>query len=242
MKVLCVIPARLESTRLPRKMLQDLAGKPMIQRTYEGARDCNDIDRVIVATDSDEIASVINNLGGEALLTPKHLQTGSDRVAFVAKEYPDYDVVINLQGDEPFIKTTMLSELLTPYLSGEMPEMATLAFDLLEGEAENPNFVKVITDLNDTALYFSRSAIPYPRTQQATVPVYHHMGLYAFKREFLLEYTQLPKTPLEMTESLEQLRAIEHGHRIKVVYTKSRTLEINTKEELEIARGLLIAS
>lgn len=236
MKILCVIPSRIRSTRLPRKPLLEIQGKPMVQWTYENASRCKILSKVIVATDCEEIAEVIKRCGGHVEMTDPELQTGSDRVASVAKKYPEYDVVINLQGDEPFIKPRMLEQLVAPYLAGEMPDMSTLAYKLdMEQDYHNPGFVKVITDLKHDALYFSRSPIPYFRVQ-VEAPVYHHIGLYAFRRDFLLKYTTLPQTPLEQAESLEQLRAMEHGHKIRVCLTEDRTLEINTPEEFEMAQ------
>ncbi len=241
MRTLCVIPARLGSTRLPRKMLARINGKPIVQMTYEGARGCPDIDKVIVATDSEEIAAVVREVGGDVIMTPVEIKTGSDRTAYVAQAFPDMDVIINLQGDEPFIRPSMLTELLSPYLQGENPPMATLGYDLLmPHEYEDPGIVKVILDQRGYAMYFSRSPIPYFRQQVAKVPVLHHMGLYAFERNFLLQFTQMAQTPFELAESLEQLRALENGYKIRVVKTESRTLEINTLEELE--RAQLIAA
>lgn len=236
MKILCVIPSRIGSTRIPRKPLLPIQGKPMIQWVYENACQSPHFSKVIVATDSHEIASVIQGLGGHALMTDPQIQTGSDRVAAVAEHYPDMDVVLNLQGDEPFIKPKMLEQLISPYLAGEMPEMTTLASPLLADDMNNPGAVKVITDLNHNALYFSRSPIPYFRTQATQAPVYHHLGLYAFRRDFLLHYCKLPQTPLEKIESLEQLRALEHGYKIRVCLTTEKTLEINTQEEWERAQ------
>jgi len=241
MKTLCIIPARLASTRLPRKMLRLVHGMPMIQKTYLGAKGCPDIDKVVVATDSDEIKEVVEAVGAEVIMTDPELKTGSDRVAAVAKTMPEYDVIINLQGDEPFIKPEMLTELITPYKQGENPVMATLAFDMdFENDYNNPNFVKVILDQQGYALYFSRSPIPFIRAEGENIPVLHHMGLYAYQRDFLLKYTELKQTPLEKTELLEQLRAMEHGYKIRVSKSEYRTLEINTPEELELANALII--
>lgn len=236
MKILCVIPSRIASTRIPRKPLSLIQGKPMVQWVYENASRCACLSDVIVATDSEEIAAVIKGCGGKVAMTDPELQTGSDRVAAVAEKHPEADVIINLQGDEPFIKARMLEQLVSPYLKGEMPEMTTLAHPLdMETEYNNPGFVKVITDLNHNALYFSRSPIPYFR-QDVSAPVYHHLGLYAFRRDFLLLYKNLPQTPLEKTELLEQLRALEHGYRIRVCLTEEKTLEVNTVEELALAQ------
>lgn len=236
MRILCVIPSRIHSTRLARKPLLPIQGKPMIQWVYENASRCQALSDVIVATDSEEIASVIQNIGGKTIMTDPNLPTGSDRVAMVAKQHPEMDVVINLQGDEPFIKPRMLEQLVKPYLAGDLPDMTTLAYPLdLKSKHNDPGAVKVITDIYGNALYFSRAPIPYFRTQE-NAPVYHHMGLYAFRRNFLMQYTQLPQTPLEKTESLEQLRALEHGFKIRVCLTEDKTLEINTPEEYEQAQ------
>lgn len=235
-KILCVIPSRIRSTRLARKPLLPIQGKPMIQWVYENASRCKVISKVIVATDCDEIANVITGIGGQVEMTDPEIQTGSDRVACVAKKFPEMDVIINLQGDEPFIKPLMLEQLVAPYLAGETPDMTTLAYPLdMKTKYNDPGAVKVITDLVGNALYFSRSPIPYFRTQE-NAPVHNHMGLYAFRRDFLLHYTTLPQTPLEKTESLEQLRALEHGFKIRVCLTEEKTLEINTPEEYELAQ------
>lgn len=234
-KILCVIPSRMQSTRLPRKAVLPIRGKPMVQWTYENAARCSILNELIVATDNQEIADIILKQGGKVQMTAANLPTGSERAAVVAESFPDMDVIINLQGDEPFIKPIMLEQLVAPYLNGERPEMTTLASPLELNEQHNPGIVKVITDLKGRALYFSRAPIPYFRTEQAA-PVYHHMGLYAFTREFLLKYKTLPQTPLEVTESLEQLRVLEHGYDIQVCLTQEKTLEINTQSEYEQAQ------
>jgi len=207
----------------------------MIQWVYENASRCSVLTKVIVATDSEEIAQVIRAIGGNVMMTDPDLPTGSDRTAVVANHHPEMDVVINLQGDEPFIRPDMLAELVAPYLAGESPEMTTLANKLETNDYNNPGAVKVITDQQGNAIYFSRAPIPYFR-QKIDVPVYHHLGVYAFRREFLLQYTQLPHTPLEKAESLEQLRVLEHGFLIRVCLTQHRSLEINTLEEYASAQ------
>ena len=237
MKILCVIPSRIGSTRTPRKPLLPIQGKPMVQWVYENASRCQILSKVVVATDSEEIAEVIHKINGHVVMTDPNLPTGTDRVACVAEQFPEMEVVINLQGDEPFIKPKMLEQLVSPYLQGERPEMTTLAFPLnKETSYHNPGAVKVITDLKGNAIYFSRSPIPYFR-QDVPAPVYHHMGLYAFRRDFLLSYRDLPQTPLELAESLEQLRVMENGYKIRVCLTEERTLEINTPEEYEQAQS-----
>lgn len=241
MQIICVIPSRLRSTRLARKPLLPIQGKPMIQWVYENAKRCKVLSDVVVATDHEEIADAIKKIGGKYVMTDPDLPTGSDRVAAVTNHFPNADVIINLQGDEPFIKPHMLEQLVSPYLNGEMPDMTTLAYPLdMTTAYETPGAVKVITDKQGNALYFSRAPIPYFRIEGAA-PVYHHMGLYAFRREFLLQYTLLPQTPLEKVESLEQLRALEHGFKIRVCLTENKTLEINTQEEYERAQHFVYA-
>ena len=209
----------------------------MIQRVYEGAVKCPDISRVVVATDNEEIAEIITNIGGHVEMTAPEIATGSDRAAVVAERYPDMEVVINLQGDQPFIKPSMLSELVSPYLAGERPEMTTLACPLdFAADYNDPNAVKVILDKHNNAIYFSRSPIPHFRNQDFNrvkhTPVYYHLGLYAYRRNFLKTYTDLPQTHCELAELLEQLRVLENGYRIRVCLTKHKILEINTPEEL----------
>lgn len=239
MKILCVIPSRIGSTRLPRKALLPIQGKPMVQWVYENASRCKALAKVIVATDSEEIADVIKNCGGNVEITSADLRTGSDRVAAVAEQYPDMDVVVNLQGDEPFVRPSMLEQLVAPYLAGEKPEVTTLASRLdMTKDYNEPRNVKVITDLNNNAIYFSRSPIPYfVKPQQYEVPVYHHMGYYAFRRDFLMLYRTLSQTPLEKAEALEQLRVLEHGYKIKVCITEHNTLEVNNPEDLIAAQN-----
>lgn len=236
MKILCIIPSRIQSTRLPRKPLLPIQGKPMVQWTYENALRADFLSEVIVATDSQEIALLIKSLGGRVEVTDPDLPTGSERVATVAKQYPQTDVVINLQGDEPFIKPAMLRKLVAPYLAGESPEMTTLAYPLDSNKYHEPGAVKVITNLKEEAIYFSRAPIPYFRVATSSSPVHHHMGVYAFRYDFLMLYPTLPQTALEKAESLEQLRVIEHGYKIKVCLTNEKTLEVNTPEEYEQAQ------
>src|SRR3990167_1839765 len=236
MKILCVIPSRMSSTRLPHKPLLPIQGKPMIQWTYENAARSNLFTDIIVATDSEEIVNVVTHFGGKAEMTDPDLPTGSERVATVAKHYSNIDIVINLQGDEPFIKPKMLQQLVAPYLAGESPEMTTLAYPLdHKNKYHEPGAVKVITDLQGHAIYFSRAPIPYFRVASPS-PVYHHMGVYAFRYDFLMLYQTLPPTALEKAECLEQLRVIEHGYKIRVCLTNEKTLEVNTPEEYEQAQ------
>jgi 3-deoxy-manno-octulosonate cytidylyltransferase (CMP-KDO synthetase) len=211
----------------------------MIQWVYENAARCKVLQDVIVATDNDEIAAAVQKVGGKVIMTDPSLPTGSDRVAKVAEQFPEMDVIINLQGDEPFIKPRMLELLVAPYLAGESPDMTTLASPLnMQTDYTNPGAVKVVTDIHGNALLFSRAPIPYFRAQEKA-PVYHHMGLYAFRRDFLLHYTKLAPTPLEKAEMLEQMRALENGFKIRVCLTNEKTLEINTPEEYERAQSFV---
>lgn len=235
MKIVCIIPSRLDSKRLPRKALLPIKGKPMVQRTYENAAAAPFISDVIVATDSEEIADVIRQIGGKVSMTPENISNGTLRVACVARDMTDVQVVINLQGDEPFVTHSMLKELVSPYLNGELPEMTTLAHPLDIMQYQKPEAVKVITNLQQNAIYFSRSPIPFYRNQ-LSAPVYHHIGMYAFRHDFLMLYQTLPETTLEQVESLEQLRVLEHGYPIRVCITDQKTLEINTPEEYQAAQ------
>lgn len=236
MKILCVIPARYSSTRLPGKPLAMIAGKPMIQHVYERARLATRPETVLVATDHELVYRAVQDFGGDVIMTsPDHL-TGTDRLAEVAGQYPDADIIINVQGDEPLIAPEII-DLLAGAFDGQ-PElkMATLMTEMDKEEYNLASAVKVVTSLDGYALYFSRSLLPYPRNNKlpgGSLPVYKHIGIYAYRRDFLLAYAALPPTPLELTESLEQLRALEHGYKIKVLKTDFRSIGVDTPEELE---------
>jgi 3-deoxy-manno-octulosonate cytidylyltransferase (CMP-KDO synthetase) len=239
MKILAVIPARYQSSRLPGKPLVKIGDRPMVQCVYEAAMQCSDFTKVVVATDSDVIADCVRGFGGVVEMTSNQHETGTDRVAEVAERYAEMDVVVNVQGDQPFVTPTMLTQLVVPYLQGETPEMTTLACPLnLETQYLDANAVKVICDRRGYALYFSRAPIPYFRNP-GTAPVFHHLGLYGFSRAFLAQYAQLTPTPLEQCEGLEQLRVLEHGAAIRVCLTEKSVLEINTPEDLQQAYTLL---
>lgn len=238
MKIICIIPSRIGSTRISRKPLALIGGKPMVVKTMEAAMSSADIDKVIVATDCNEIKEVVDRAGGNTVMTPSELKTGSDRVAFAAEQFPEYDVIINLQGDEPFMKGEMLSALIQPFKTDTSVNMATLGSPLdVEKHYHDPNIPKVIYDIHGDAIYFSRSPIPYFRQPSPNVNILHHMGVYAFKKEFLKHYATMPQTPLEIAESLEQLRVLEHGYKIRICKVPYKTLEINTPEELEMAQS-----
>lgn len=241
MQILAVIPARYDSVRFPGKPLVQIGDRPMIQWVYEAAKSCTVFDQVVVATDSEKIAACVRAFDGVVEMTSSEHLTGTDRVAEVAERYPDMDVVVNVQGDQPFATPEMLTELVVPYLDGDQPEMTTLAcpLNVKTGHAD-PNSVKVLCDLKGRALYFSRAPIPYFRTP-GVAPVFHHLGLYAFRRDFLANYAQLTPTPLEHCEGLEQLRVLEHGFEIRVCHTHQAILEINTPEDLEQAQLVIAA-
>lgn len=242
MKLLAVIPARYNSSRFPGKPLVTIGDRPMIQWVYEAACSSQVFSKVVVATDSDKVANCVRSFNGEVEFTRSDHETGTDRVAEVAERYPDIDAIANVQGDQPFVTKNMLAQLVAPYQSGENPDMTTLACPL-EGEAayRDPNTVKVLCDRHRQALYFSRSPIPFHRNPPSNqqIPVHHHLGLYAFRRDFLSHYAKLEPTPLEQCEALEQLRVLEHGHRIVVCLTATSILEINTPEDLVKAQASL---
>lgn len=242
MKILAVIPARYDSQRFPGKPLVMIDDRPMIQWVYAAAKSCPAFSQVIVATDSQVIADCVHNFGGLVEMTRSDHKTGTDRVAEVAKRYPEMGAIANVQGDQPFVTAKMLTELVTPYLQGESPDMTTLACPLEQTtDYSDPNVVKVLCDRYGRALYFSRSPIPYYRNP-IPAPVFHHLGLYAFRRDFLTEYAQLTPTPLEHCEGLEQLRVLEHGYSIIVRQTPKAVMEINTPGDLLQAQSLIAKS
>ncbi|AJQ25967.1 3-deoxy-manno-octulosonate cytidylyltransferase [Pelosinus fermentans] len=238
MNIVCVIPARYSSTRLPGKPLADIAGKPMIQHVYERAALAKRPQRVIVATDHPLVLEAVKKFGGEVLLTSADHPTGTDRLAEVAEQCPDMDLIINVQGDEPMIEPEVIDQLASAFDNHPDLNMATLMTKMDTSEYQVPGAVKVITDLQGYALYFSRSLIPFPRIEIG-LPVFKHIGIYAYRREFLLKYAKLAPTPLEKTESLEQLRALEHGYRIKVIETNFKSIGVDTIEDLEKVNLLL---
>ena len=228
MKVLCVIPARYASTRLPGKPLADICGKPMICRVYDRAKLAKRVEKTVVATDDERVKRAVEEDGGEAVMTRKDHNSGTDRLA----EYPDMNLVINVQGDEPLIEPNVIDRLAAAFDDDEDLMMATVKARMYDEEdMRNPNNVKVVTDKDGYALYFSRSLMPYPR-EDTDCPVYKHIGIYAYRRDFLLKYAKMPQTMLEKTESLEQLRALENGFRIKVIESDANFVGVDTAEDL----------
>lgn len=235
MTVVGIIPARYGSTRLPGKPLKLIAGKPMIEHVYRRAEKAACLAELLVATDDLRIKEAVEAFGGKALMTSVDHQTGTDRLveAVGHLDLGPEDIIINIQGDEPLLEPRMLDELAQPLLDDPGLVMATLKHRITDAvEVNDPNVVKVVTDFNGFALYFSRSPLPYNRTG-VQVPVFKHVGLYAYRKAFLLKYASLERTPLEQAESLEQLRALENGYRIKVVETHFQTIGVDSQSDLE---------
>ena len=238
-KIIAVIPARYEASRFPGKLMQLLGEKTVITTTYQNVVETGLFDEVFVATDSEIIFNEIKNAGGKALMTSQH-ETGSDRIAEAVQNI-DCDIVVNVQGDEPFLKTEPLKQLISVFEADDKKEisLASLKIHLTEKqEIESPNNVKVITDKDGFALYFSRSVIPYPREEKG-VKYFKHIGVYAFRREALLNFAKLPMKPLEIAEKIECLRYLEYGMKIKMIETNFVGVGIDVPEDLEKAREIL---
>ena len=237
MKIGCVIPARFGSTRLPGKPLADIAGKPMIQRVYERVTNAKKPEVFIVATDDQRVYDAVQSFGGTVVMTDANHPTGTDRLAEVAQQYTDLDVIINVQGDEPMIDANLIDQLAELFESDDALQMATVATPLLEEEYDEPSAVKVILNKRNDAMYFSRSLIPYPRHDFVNTPL-KHIGIYAYRRQFLLDYAKMEPTAAEQTESLEQLRALENGFAIRVITTDKRFVGVDTPEDLARVNAL----
>ncbi len=243
-RTVVLIPARFGSTRLPGKPLAEIGGKPMIQHVYERASRAQLVHEVIVATDDRRIIAAVEKFGGHAVITPADAPSGSDRIARVASQLRDAEIIVNVQGDEPFLPPAMIDEALRPLHADPHVRVGTLARRIEDVETlQDPAVVKVVLDRNSNALYFSRSPIPFgrditPAELLTRIPVYRHIGLYVYRREFLLHYTTLPQTPLEQTEKLEQLRILEHGYPIRVAVTTHHSIAVDTPADLERARAL----
>jgi 3-deoxy-manno-octulosonate cytidylyltransferase (CMP-KDO synthetase) len=237
MKIIAMIPARYSATRFPGKLMKDLGGKPVILRTYEAALNSNLFDDVYIVTDSDIIFKTIENVGGKAIMSKKEHECGSDRIAEAVVDI-DADIVINVQGDEPFIDEVSLSKLIDVFKKDPKKEidLASLKVQITNKEdIENPNNVKVITDINNLAIYFSRSVIPFHRDQNIDVKYYKHKGVYAFRKQALIDFYHTPITPLEASEKIEAIRYQEIGKKIKMVETDVEAVGIDTPEDLEKA-------
>ncbi|WP_318312681.1 3-deoxy-manno-octulosonate cytidylyltransferase [Flagellimonas crocea] len=233
-----MIPARYQASRFPAKLMQDLGGKPVIVRTYEAAVNTALFNEVYVVTDSEVISDVITQAGGKVIMSKKTHESGSDRIA-EAVEDMDVDIVINVQGDEPFIDTESLAKIIKVFKNDTAKEidLASLMTPITDWEEiSNPNTVKVIVDNQDFALYFSRSPIPYPRDKEVEATYYKHKGVYAFRKRALMDFQQLPMLPLEAKEKIEAIRFLEYCKKIKMVETHVTGIEIDTPEDLERAR------
>ena len=240
MKIIAVIPARYQASRFPGKLMQVLGEKTVIATTYQNVVETGLFDDVFVATDSEIIFEEINNIGGNAVMTGEH-ETGSDRIAEAVRDI-ECDIVVNVQGDEPFLKTEPLKQLISVFNDDfeEKISLASLKIKLKNTEEiENPNNVKVITDNDGFALYFSRSVIPYPREIYPDVAYFKHIGVYAFRKNALLNFAQLPMKPLEISEKIECIRYLEYGMKIKMIETDFVGVGIDVPEDLEKARAIL---
>lgn len=238
-KTAIIIPARYGSSRLEGKPLIEVNGKPVIQWVYEKAKQAKLADIIIVATDDERIFNAVKAFGGEVEMTSADHKCGSDRIREVAERHPEISYIVNLQGDEPLIKPESIDAVAKDVIDDNNADISTLIRVLTkEEEIENPNLVKCVIDNNGYALYFSRSKIPYERNTGAAT-FYGHLGIYGYKREALLKMTALPQTPLEKTESLEQLRALENGMKIKTSIVDFVPVGIDTKEDLEKFRQII---
>ena len=247
-KVAGLIPARYSSTRLPGKVLAPILGKPMIQRVYERALQAGILDVVLIGADDDRVVEAVRAFGGNVVLTSPDHASGTDRLAEMVQQpdsaAADADIVVNIQGDQPFMDPRMIEEAVQPLLDDPELPMATLKHRVTKPEdLEDPAVVKVVTDHQDNALYFSRSRIPNP-CKDVPHPVFEHVGLYVYRRDFLVEWGRLAPTLLERVESLEQLRVLEHGYKIRVLETDTVDHEfggfsVDTPEDLARAEALL---
>jgi 3-deoxy-manno-octulosonate cytidylyltransferase (CMP-KDO synthetase) len=238
MQVLGIIPARYASTRFPGKPLVDIGGKSMIQRVYEQAKKCSDLNEVVVATDDDRIFDHVIAFGGSVVMTSSDHQSGTDRCAEVALKYPDHQVIVNIQGDEPYIDPEQISKVISCF-NAQDTQLATLVKKIVsEQELFNTNSPKVILNKNSEAIYFSRSPLPHIRGQEQSNWLNHftyfkHIGIYGYRADILQQITELAVSALEKAESLEQLRWIENGYRIKVAETELETFAIDTSDDLK---------
>ncbi len=240
MKIISMIPARYSASRFPGKLMQDLEGKTVILRTYEATVATNLFDDVFVVTDSAIIYDEIVNNGGKAIMSKKEHESGSDRIAEAVQDV-DCDIVVNVQGDEPFTERESLAAVLNVFYADDADQidLASLMVEITDWEEiSNPNTVKVITDQANYALYFSRSPIPFPRDKEVGAKYFKHKGIYAFRKQALLDFTTLPMKSLEASEKIECIRFLEHGKKIKMVETNVQGVEIDTPEDLARAKKL----
>ena len=248
MKVIAVIPARWKSTRLKGKVLADINGKPMVQHVWNKVKQAEKVDEVIVAVDKERVFKIVENFGGKTIMTSEDHASGTDRIAEVADKI-EGDIFLNIQADEPLIDPSMIDELVQVFEYEPEVQMATLIKRIeLEEEINDTNVVKVVVDRKGYALYFSRSPIPHIRddisendieSKNLSQRYFKHIGLYAYTKDFLSTFTNLPKSALENDEKLEQLRVLEHGFRIKTIETRYEALSVDTEEDLEKVKKIL---
>lgn len=240
MKVIAAIPARYAASRFPGKLLADLNGKPVIQHTYENVLNSGLFDRVIVVTENSKIESAVLGFGGHVVRSQKDHQCGSDRIAEAVFDL-DIDIVINVQGDEPFIPSEGLASLIEVFKSDTKKDIDLTSLMIpISDDLNNPNIVKVITDLSNRALYFSRSAIPHQRSKETHVSVYKHVGVYAFRKSALIDFYEHAATPLELAEQIEAIRYLEMGKTIQMIETQFESVGIDVLEDLERAKKLML--
>jgi 3-deoxy-manno-octulosonate cytidylyltransferase (CMP-KDO synthetase) len=240
-RIVAIIPARYQATRLPGKPLALIAGQPMIAHVCARAAESRLVDAVLVATDDPRIADAVHACGGTAVMTRADHPSGTDRLAEVAAHL-SADIIVNLQGDEPMLDPASVDAAIAPLLADRTIDMGTLRTPLDPADADNPNVVKVVVNLAGDALYFTRAAVPFVRPGHPAAPAWRHLGLYVYRRETLLRLAQLPPTPLELSEGLEQLRALEHGIRLHTVAVPAASPSVDTPDDLARVRLLMEAS
>lgn len=232
MRIIGIIPARYESTRLPGKPIIKISGKPMIQHVWENAGKSKLIDKLVVATDNKLIYETVESFGGEVVLTSKKHKSGTDRIGEAVKKYK-CDIVVNIQGDEPFISYKNIDAAIKPLLNDNKLNVSTLGYHIKDKEEiNNPNVVKIVIDKNNYALYFSRCAVPYDRDNSGKAKYIKHIGLYVYRTKYLFDFIKLKQSEHEIAEKLEQLRILDNGEKIKVVMTKIDSISVDTIEDL----------
>jgi 3-deoxy-manno-octulosonate cytidylyltransferase (CMP-KDO synthetase) len=241
MKIFAFIPARYHSTRFPGKPLALIAGKPMIQHVYERAVLCPELSQIYVATDDERISDCVSGFGGKVVMTKKVHQSGTDRISEAALKtgLGKQDIIVNIQGDQPLFDPSVITLLVKPLVEDESIHMSTLKWKITEdSHVRNPNHVKVVTDNQGLAIYFSRCPIPYFR-DTGSGTYYKHLGFYGYRMEFLTRFTRLSQGKLESAEKLEQLRALEHGFKIKVMETPFNSIEVDVPEDVETVEKII---
>ena len=242
MKIFAFIPAGYQSTRFPGKPLARIAGKPMIQHVYERAISCPELSDVYVATDDERISTYVHEFGGKAVMTEKTHRSGTDRISEAARKMglEREDLIVNIQGDQPVFHSSIVSRLVKPLVEDRSIPMTTLKYRITdENDVQNPNYVKVITDRQGFALYFSRSPIPFYRDDKSKKVHYKHLGFYGFRMDFLIQFTRLSEGMLESAEKLEQLRALEYGFKIKVLETPFDSIEVDVPGDIKKVEEIL---